>query len=119
MTIVGRAGNAMRNTHKHLDPHQVEVFRGGSSFCAIATIGQTQTDEVLNDNTVITTRLRNFFIDVSDYDFGSGAVEPAIGDEIHDQGAVFVVCKDMTDSHWRWSDRERTYYRINTVERSR
>ena len=116
MTILARAGAALRTAHKKLDPHSVTVSRGSLSFAAIATLGETRTEEVLNDEYVVSTRVRNVFIDVASYDFGGGPVEPEVGDRILCDGIDWVITEDFTDAAWRWSDRERTYYRINVVE---
>ena len=90
----------MRQTHKTLDPVSVTLHRGdGLAFTATVTIGETQLDEVTTDNTVVTSRQRSFFVDAINYDFGNGPVEP-----------------DSTNGAWQFSDRARTYYRINTVE---
>lgn len=117
MTIVNRAGAAMRSTHKRLDPVTVTVTRGDSlAFSATVTVGETTLDEVTADNTVVTSRLRSFFVDVTSYDFGSGPVEPANGDKFTTPVGVFVIASDAANGAWQHSDRARTYYRINTVE---
>ncbi len=117
MTIVNRAGRAMRQTHKTLDPVSVTLYRGDSlAFTATVTIGETQLDEVTTDNTVVTSRQRSFFVDAINYDFGNGPVEPEKGDRFETPHGTFVIAADSTNGAWQFSDRARTYYRINTVE---
>ena len=117
MTIIGKAGRAMRTAHKTLDPTEITISRGSASaVVSRATVGETRSDELRQDGVVLLVRYRNFLIDADDYDFGDGCVEPVRDDEIVWNGVRFLVTEDSTDSVWRWSDRERTYYRVNTVE---
>ena len=119
MTVISQAGVASRAAHKKLDPHKVTVTRGSLSFPATATIGETRSEEILTNNVVILTRVRNYLIDVVEYNFGEGCVEPEVGDQITEGETVWIVTEDSTDTAWRWSDRERKVYRLNTVESSR
>lgn len=61
---------------------------------------------------------RDYLIDAVDLDFGDGAVEPALGDTITDDGHTYELVA-LTDSQlpWRWHDRAHTRYRVHTVER--
>ena len=118
MSVVNRAGRAMRQSHKRLDPVSITVSRDGREFTCTATVGETVVDEVTADNTVVTSRQRSFFVDASDYNFGDGPVNPEQGDEFNTPNGVFIVAMDSANGSWTFSDRARTYYRINTVEAS-
>ena len=110
MTIVNRAGRAMRQTHKTLDPVSVTCYRDDSlAFTAIVTIGETQLDEVTTDNTVVTSRQRSFFVDAINYDFGNGPVEPEQGDRFETPAGPVGIDAVPTTASSAFPDRPRTY----------
>ena len=119
MTIVESAARAMRRAQTMLDGRAIRVQRGSRYFDYTATIGETRTDEVTEENTLIASRYRNYFIDVAAYNFGSGPVKPDVGDRITDSaGNCWLVSEDLAGEAWSYSDPSHSWYRIYVVRAS-
>ncbi len=121
--IVASAAAATRKQQKRLEGVDARITRGANSVEVKATIGETRTEEIIQDSVVVTTRARDYLVDAQEYDFGSGPVEPARADQIietiNDAEITWITTEDQSDTIWRWHDRQRKIYRIHTVESRR
>lgn len=84
-----------------------------------AVVGSTRFEQTGSDGLRVRVRIRDYLIDASDYAINGAAVEPQSGDEILQTlgGAtrIFEVASPGgAEPPWRYSDQERTRYRIHT-----
>ena len=121
---IQKARLVSRAAIKLVDPRTVTVSRGVDVFTIEnATIGESRTEEIQNSDNVITeVLLRDYLIDVSDFDFGSGPVAPQVGDVITETingiTRYFEVLPTNGVPEYREHDRDGTTWRIHTKERS-
>jgi len=95
--------------------HTVTYKRGSASASVSATTGSTPFEATNDDGIVTHFESRDFLIDVADLeDFG----EPERGDQVLDtlngNVEIFEVVAPDGEEHLRYSDPERTVYRIHT-----
>lgn len=122
-TPVERAILATRAPQKRISGRQVVLRRyvGGAATLgyAIATIGETRSDEYQSEDMVVTVRFRDYFIDVKDYVIGGELTTPRPDDQIDEtiDGVVvtFQVLPAAGEPN-RHSDSSRTVWRIHTRE---
>lgn len=122
-TPVERAILAARGPHKRISGRRVLLrrFVGGVAKLgyAIATIGETRSDEYQSEEMVVTVRFRDYFIDVKEYVIGGELTEPHPDDQIDEtiDGVVvtFQVLPAAGEPN-RYSDVTRTVWRIHTRE---
>lgn len=86
---------------------------------AIATIGETRSDEAVSEDMVVTVRFRDYFIDSKDYVINGEITEPQPDDQIDEtiDGTVitFQVLPAAGEPN-RYSDMARRTWRIHTRE---
>jgi len=83
-------------------------------------IGHTDAEKTVDGELVLATRIRNYLVDVTAYRINGQAVEPLRGDRITEaDGAEYEILPPSGEPVWRWSDPQRTRYRIHArlVER--
>lgn len=122
-TPVERAILATRAPQKRISGRQVVLRRyvGGAAVTgyAIATIGETRSDEYQSEEMVVTVRFRDYFIDTKDYVIGGELTTPRPDDQIDEtiDGVVvtFQVLPAAGEPN-RHSDSSRTVWRIHTRE---
>lgn len=97
----------------------VTLSRGAAATSITQAIRGASMTEVTDSNGQrMRIVRRDYLIDAADYQVSGVAVEPAIGDEITDDGEVYEVAPlGSGDTPWRWSDRQHVRYRIHTVEK--
>ena len=118
LTIVQKALGVQRKTTKRLDGRRVILRRrrGEETLTATptATIGETRSEDLQDETTILTLRFRDWLIDVIDYDFGDGPVEPEPADEIEYNGESWVVQPTPSEPENRRSDRDKNTWRVHT-----
>jgi hypothetical protein len=99
----------------------VTVFRGSSSFTALATFAsQILRVSDRQGNTKVERAAADFIFTASDYNFGAGVVEPAAGDVIQFTfGTVTKQFKAMPvnsgqEPAWRYCDPYQISVRVHT-----
>lgn len=120
MTLIGDAANWLFGMLNEHDGVQVTITRSGESPITVTAVrGRTLYDQegVDGDNPVsLRKRQRDYQIDVADYDFGSGPVDPQRGDVITDASENFRVLPDPGGHEFEYMDPGRTRFRIHTKE---
>jgi hypothetical protein len=95
----------------------VTYSRGGLSVEVMAMPGDTRIEQVTGEGTVMTPR-RDWIIDASALDFGTGPTQPERSDTITQHVGVnkhvYQVLPIADGDVWRWSDRYGTAYRVHT-----
>lgn len=120
---IQKAKAVVRNAIKKIDPRTVTIVNNSDveSSSITATIGETSREEFTENNIQIVIRYRDYLIDVADYDFGAGPVEPEQGDYVKEtiDGTLcyFEVTSKPGQSTARYHDRDRTVWRVHTTER--
>lgn len=86
---------------------------------AIATVGETKSEEFVTEDMVVLVRYRDFFIDTKEYVIGGDLTEPQPDDQIDETIDGTVVTFQILPSAGepnRYSDMARTIWRIHTKE---
>lgn len=119
---VQRAFNQSRKAQKRLSGVTITLARGlTSSSLIVATVGFSGDQVFTEDGNTFYTRHRDYLIDVSDYDFGSGAVKPqrhdVITEVINGVPTQFEVVNDSSDDVATYDGTvNRTQWRVHTKE---
>lgn len=86
---------------------------------AVATVGETRSEEFPSDDVVITVRFRDYLIDVADYLIGGELTEPQSDDQIDEtidgEVVTFQILPVQGEAN-RFSDRTRAVWRVHTRE---
>ena len=112
-TVQTVAGVSIAYASGELGPLNITAVPG-------STLSQIATD----DASMLWHRDRDYLVKASLLNFGSGPVEPADGDTITEIDPVtgvtyvFAVLPLGNEPCWRWSDRQRSTYRIHTKLKS-
>lgn len=89
----------------------VTYTRGAESITLTAVVGQTSSVSNTEVAVMVQSGDRDYLIAVDDLTFG----EPRSGDRIGESGLTFEVQEPGTgEPAWRYSDPERTQYRLHT-----
>ena len=122
-TPVERAILAARAPQKRISGRSVVLRRyvGGVEKLgyAIATLGETRSEEYQSEEMVVTVRFRDFFIDVKEYVIGGELTTPQPDDQIDETIDGLVVTFQVlpvAGEPNRFSDSSRTIWRIHTRE---
>lgn len=118
---IRRAFKAHRKVHQTLAGVEITVTRGlNTSAVILATVGftgETQFDEM---GTTTYTKHRDYLVDIADYDFGSGAVEPSrhdiITEVINGVPVTFEIVSANGDKPSNYDNRDRTLWRLHAKE---
>jgi hypothetical protein len=114
-TIVQRALAAQRLAVKRLDGRLVKISREAVFYDNVpATIGETRSEDYIEDQIISTVRVRDFLIDVADYRLGT----PQAGDLVTYQDEVWEVQPTSAEPEYRRSDRDGSTWRIHTKRKA-
>ena len=118
---IRKAFKAHRKVHLKLAGVEITVTRGLNTSSVIsATVGFT--GETLCDEygSTMFTKHRDYLVDIADYDFGSGAVEPQrhdiITEVINGVPVTFEVTSANGDKPANYDNRDRTLWRLHAKE---
>ena len=118
---VRKAFKAHRKVHKDLAGVEITVSRGLNTSSVIsATVGFT--GETLFDEFGATTftKHRDYLVDIADYDFGSGEVEPQrhdiVTEVINGVPVTFEIVSANGDKPSNYDNRDRTIWRLHAKE---
>lgn len=122
-TPVERAILAARGPQKRISGRRVVLRRYVSGVVklgyAVATIGETRSEEYISEEMAVHVRYRDYLIDVKEYVIGGELVEPQPDDQIDEtiDGVVvtFQVLPHPGEPN-RHSDATRTTWRLHTKE---
>lgn len=95
----------------------VSLTRGATTIFVIALRGASEATRDNAQGVRLRQFDRDYLIDAADYDFGGGPVEPALGDQLVDDGRTFEVHNGGDGPAWDWHDRQGIRYRIHCLER--
>jgi hypothetical protein len=97
----------------------VTYVRGSSSTSVKASRGQSQFDEFPSDmDARVLSRSMDFLIRPGELYLDGSAVTPQRGDQIKTvAGETYDVQPGPDETHWRYSDQHKTFFRIHTVQR--
>ena len=98
---------------------QVTLLRGSATSGAVtAQVAKQDYKGESEDGITTTVHANDFFLNVSDYDFGAGAVEPRPGDQIKRtiDGTIhtYEVTRMPDDRCCEWTDSSNTEWTIHT-----
>ncbi len=118
---IRRAFNAHRKVHQTLAGVEITATRGiNSSAVILATVGFTGETIFDEMGTTTFTKHRDYLVDATDYDFGSGAIEPQrhdiITEVINGVPCTFEVVSANGDKPANYDNRDRTLWRLHTKE---
>ena len=109
----------LRDTLKSSAATSITITRSPTtSPSRTAVVGSTRMEVVTEEGDALQAKVRDYLIDVDEYDLGAGNVEPAEGDEIRETVGsathVFTVVPLDGDRAWRYSDPYHKTYRVHT-----
>lgn len=118
MSVGFTATRVARAARKRANGIPVTLRRGEGTGSAIATIGRTRRDQQQADGFFTRTELRDYLIDVADYQIDGEQTTPDIDDEIHETVAGRVYVYRLTspggsEPRFLYSDRWRITWRIH------
>ena len=118
---VRRAFNAHRKVQLRLAGVEITVQRGLNTSSVIsATVGFTGETNYDEMGMVTYTKHRDYLIDITDYDFGSGAVAPQrhdiVTEVINGVPLTFEVVSANNDAPANYDNRDRNLWRVHTKE---
>ena len=116
LTIVQKALRAQRRAIKRLDGRRGTITRGSITVAVLLTIGESTTEEIVENNIATETIVRDFFIEKANYNFGAGPVEPVNGDIVTVNGERWQVLPTDSEDGSRRHDRDGLTWRIHTKE---
>lgn len=117
MNRIERAEAKALAAQKRLGGVPLTLTRGATSVAITGIPGSTPVSVENGEGLRVRVFTQDWLIDLVDYDFGDGPVEPAIGDVIAAGDGTFEVASlGGSEPAWRWHDRQRTRYRVHTVE---
>jgi hypothetical protein len=122
-TPVERAMLAARGPMKRVSGRRVVLRRFVDGVAqtgeAIATIGETRSEEFVTEDMAVLVRYRDFFVDTKEYVIGGELTDPQPDDQIDETIDGVVVTFQILPSAGepnRHSDMSRTIWRIHTKE---
>lgn len=90
------------------------LVRGDHRTPIRCVIGHTDAERTVDESMVMQTRLRNYLVDVVAYQINGRTAEPQRGDRIIEPGgAVYEILPPAGEPAWRYSDPQRTRYRLH------
>lgn len=123
VTPIEKAMLAARGPHKRVSGRRVVLRRYVDGVAktgyAIATIGETRSEEYVSEEMAVLVRYRDFFIDTKEYVIDGELTEPQPDDQIDETIDGTVVTFQILPSAGepnRHSDMTRTIWRIHTKE---
>jgi hypothetical protein len=116
-TIFERATRQALAVIKRKTGVAVTYRRGDDSVELTAIRGRVAANNESSQGQRFRTDASDYLIDTADLDFGAGAFEPAIGDEIDDGDRTFeVIALNAGEPCWAWHDPFRLRRRIHARE---
>ena len=113
-TAIQNALRVQRQTLKRIDGRKVVLLRGElRTENVTANIGETRSEDINEDNQIVTVRIRDWLIDVVDYRFGGQQVEPEEGDRLIYAGEIWEVHVTPSEPQHRRHDRDKTTWRVH------
>lgn len=104
-----------RRALRAIDGRAVSLQRGISKTDnVVATIGETRSEDINEDQQIVTIRFRDWIINRTDYIIAGRIVEPEVGDHIIYEGEIWAVQPTPSEPGHRRHDRDRTAWRIHT-----
>ncbi len=94
----------------------IRYARGESYVDVTAVIGQTRTEEAIDDNAIVKSSVRDFLIKKSVLVLDSVLIEPKVGDKITEGGNTYQVSGLGSDGPARDSGFSGYTWRIHTAE---
>ena len=118
---IRRAFNAHRKVHLRLAGVEISIQRGLNTSSVIsATVGFTGETTYDEMGMVTYTKHRDYLVDITDYDFGSGAVAPQrhdiVTEVINGVPVTFEVVSANNDAPANYDNRDRNLWRVHTKE---
>jgi hypothetical protein len=118
MSNLLKRGSEFLSAQRTASMSEAVVYRRGEAeITPNATLGRTEY-EVIGESIGVDIESVDFIIRAEDLDFGSGATEPAEGDEIdwEKDGATYthIVRRDASGKHWKHADEFKNDLRIHT-----
>lgn len=86
----------------------------GNSVSVIASLGRTESQEVIPGVAITNIRYQDFMITVSDLDFGAGPEKPEVGWEIDRQNGETYRVISMADKPFEYITTTKKRMRIHT-----
>lgn len=114
LTAIQKALRVQRSTTKRLDGRKGRILRGDKSSNVTYTIGETRSDDINEEQQIVTVRYRDFLIDVVEYQFDGIPTKPREGDQIVAAGEIWTVHPTSSEPDHRRHDRDQTTWRIHT-----
>jgi len=119
VSLGSRGTAALNRRQKQARPVTVTYTRGAQSATLTAWVGNTLFARTLDEpGASVVWGERDYFIEVADLVLGGVAVQPARGDKITEtiDGTTFVfeLQTPTGEPAWRYSDADRTRYRVHT-----
>jgi hypothetical protein len=112
MTNVFESGQTWLNTMRNSYASEAVVYtRGATDYAINATAGRTEYESENHQGIKTIAQAYDFMILAS-----SLGIDPAAGDVITWNGRKYEVMKLGVEGCWRWSDTQRTTYRIHTKD---
>jgi hypothetical protein len=118
---IRRAFNAHRKVQIRLAGVEISIQRGLNTSSVIsATVGFTGETTYDEMGMVTYTKHRDYLVDITDYDFGSGAVAPQrhdiVTEVINGVPVTFEVVSANNDAPANYDNRDRNLWRVHTKE---
>lgn len=118
---IRRAFKAHRKVHQQLAGVEITITRGlNTSSVITATVGFTGETNYDEMGTTTFTKHRDYLVNIEDYDFGSGAVEPSrhdiITEVINGVPVTFEIVSANGDKPSNYDNRDRTLWRLHAKE---
>ena len=118
---IRRAFKAHRKVHQQLAGVEITITRGLKTSSVItATVGFTGETNYDEMGTTTFTKHRDYLVNIEDYDFGSGAVEPSrhdiITEVINGVPVTFEIVSANGDKPSNYDNRDRTLWRLHAKE---
>lgn len=117
MTKFARAQAALIRRQKAANPATITYQRGVETAAVTGWFGRGLAVNLTDQAARIQVSDREFFLSVADLTT-AGFTEPQIGDQLTvdgETGSWEIVPVDTGEAAFRFSDSERTFYRIHTV----
>lgn len=117
MTLFSDGLSAGFDSIEDVAGQEVTYSYDGQEITVTAVLGQNQAQETnMGGRMLVTNRDADFLIRPSELKIGGNPVEPKRGNVITlADGTVFKVAAGAGGPCWRYSDSNKTFYRIQTV----
>ena len=115
MNLVRKGNEWLQRTRTERMSDPVIYSRGTSSVRVRATVGRSNFEYNDAEGLVTHSRTRDYLVNVRDLKLDYIPCEPIAGDRITEiDGTTYEVQAVNGEPVWRWSDPQRTVYRIHT-----